>query len=77
MNDRGGPIPRSPDLPPCDFLLWGWIYQKHRFSEKIGNLCHLRDVIRDAVSTVTGEMLFFFSGWGNVAQGVGENRSTF
>lgn len=56
---RGGPIawpPRSPDLTPCDFFFWGYV-KNIVYSEKIRNLAHLRERIRYAVSTVTGEML--------------------
>lgn len=56
---RGGPIawsPRSPDLTPCDFFLWGHV-KNIVYAQKIRNLDHLRERIIHAVSTVTKEML--------------------
>ncbi|PNF16099.1 hypothetical protein B7P43_G03298 [Cryptotermes secundus] len=56
---RGGPIawpPRSPDLTPVDFPLWGYV--KNIFYQvKINELQHLKARIRDPVATVTPNML--------------------
>ena len=51
---RRGPIewaPRSPDLTPCDFFLWGYLKQKV-FSEPLKNLAELRQRITDHVQLI-------------------------
>lgn len=56
---RGGPIawpPRSPDLTPLDFFLWGYV-KNIVYSEKIRNIDHLRQRILVAVASVTPVML--------------------
>ncbi|KAJ4441977.1 hypothetical protein ANN_11841 [Periplaneta americana] len=57
---RGGPTrwpPRSPDITPLDFLLWGYVKNKVYTGHKIRDLQQLRGCIRDAVNSVTHEML--------------------
>lgn len=51
--------PRSPDLSPNDFFLWGYIKQKVYDTphEGIGNLNDLRAKIINAFHTITPEML--------------------
>jgi hypothetical protein len=47
--------PRSPDLTPCDFFLWGYV--KHlTYKRKPNNLFELQDSIVEAFSQVTSEM---------------------
>lgn len=56
---RQGPMlwpPRSPDLTPCDFFLWGYI-KNIVFSQKIRDLNHLKNRINEAMTTITEEML--------------------
>ena len=56
---RGGPIPwppRSPDLLPLDFFLWGYI-QNTVCAEKIRNIQHLQERITSAIETVTRDMI--------------------
>lgn len=56
---RGAPIawpPRSPDLTPLDFFLWGYI-KNIVYAEKIRDLDHLRERISAAILTVTPEMI--------------------
>lgn len=56
---RQGPIcwpPRSPDLTPCDFFLWGYI-KNIVYREKIRDLNHLRNRINEAMTTVNKDML--------------------
>jgi len=56
---RGGPIPwppRSPDLSPLDFFLWGYI-KNIVYAEKIRNIQHLQERIISAIATVTGDMI--------------------
>lgn len=56
---RGGPTtwpPRSPDLTPLDFFLWGYV-KNMVYQVKINNLQHLKTRIRDAMATVTPNML--------------------
>lgn len=56
---RGGPIawpPRSPDLTPCDFFLWGYV-KNIVYSQKIRDVAHLKERIYEAVSSVTRDML--------------------
>ena len=49
--------PRSPDLIPCDFFLWGFVKDKVYVSSLPANLPELRDRIREAVPAVTPDML--------------------
>jgi hypothetical protein len=56
---RGGRIawpPRSPDLTPLDFFLWGYV-KNIVYQVKINDLQHLKARMRDAVATVTPNML--------------------
>jgi len=56
---RGGPIlwpPRSRDLSPLDFFLWGYI-KNIVYAEKIRNIPHLQDRITSAIETVTRDMI--------------------
>ena len=56
---RGGPIPwppRSPDLSPLYFFLWGYI-NNIVYAEKIRNIQHLQDRITSAIETVTRDMI--------------------
>ena len=56
---RGGPIPwspRSPDLSPLDFFLWGYI-KNIVYAEKIRNVQHLQDRITSATETLTRDMI--------------------
>ena len=51
---RGGQIPwppRSSDLSPLDFFLWGYI-KNTVYAEKIRNIQHLQDRITSATETV-------------------------
>ncbi|KAG8239388.1 hypothetical protein J437_LFUL015662 [Ladona fulva] len=55
----GGPIawpPRSPDMTPLDFFLWGFI-KEHVYATKVDNIPMLRCHITDAIVTVTEDML--------------------
>jgi hypothetical protein len=52
--ERRGPIdwaPRSPDLTPCDFFLWGYLKQKV-FSEPLKDLEDLRNRITYYVNLI-------------------------
>lgn len=54
-----GPIswpPRSPDLTPCDFFLWGYI-KNIVYSQKLRDLNHLKERINEAIRTITQDML--------------------
>ena len=56
---RGGPIPwppRSPDLSPLDFSLWGYI-KNIVYAEKIRNIQHLQERITSTIETVTRDMI--------------------
>ena len=56
---RGGTIPwppRSPDLSPLDFFLWGYI-KKIVYAAKIRNIQHLQDRIISAIETVTRDVI--------------------
>jgi len=56
---RGGPIPwppRSPDLAPIEFLLWGYI-KTIVYAEKIRNIQHPQERITSATETVTRDMI--------------------
>ena len=49
--------PRSPDLIPCDFFFWGFVKDKVYAPPLPANLRELRDRIREAVASVTPDML--------------------
>jgi hypothetical protein len=56
---RGGAIawpPRSPDLNPCDFFLWGHL-QNFVYATPIANLEELTERINAAVNTINVPML--------------------
>ena len=56
---RNGPIPwppRSPDLSPLDFFLWGYI-KNIVYAEKIRNIQHLQERITSAIETITRDMI--------------------
>ncbi|KAJ4434230.1 hypothetical protein ANN_22778 [Periplaneta americana] len=60
VNTHNGPTrwpPRSPDITPLDFFLWGYVKNKVYTGHKIRDLQQLRGRIRDAVNSVTPEML--------------------
>ena len=48
--------PRSPDLTPLDFYLWGYVKQVV-YSVKVRDVYHLMDGIEEAVATITPEVL--------------------
>lgn len=48
--------PRSPDLTPCDFWLWGFLKSKV-YRDQPASLAALKDAIRQNVSAITQEML--------------------
>ena len=49
--------PRSPDLTPCDFFLWGCVKDNAYKPPLPQNVRELQDRIRAAVQTVDGNML--------------------
>jgi len=56
---RGGPVqwpPRSPDLTPLDFFLWGYVKDKVMF-EPPTTKENMKQKIRDACASVTPELL--------------------
>jgi len=48
--------PRSPDLTPCDYFLWGFI-KHHTYSQNPSTLFELQQCIIEAFKKVTPEML--------------------
>ena len=56
---RDGPIPwppRSPDITPIDFFLWGYVKDKV-FSTPVPDITHLKARITDAFATITEDTL--------------------
>jgi hypothetical protein len=49
-------LPRSSDLTPLDFFFWAYV-KNIVYQVKINNLQHLKDCIKDAVATVTPNMI--------------------
>ena len=57
--EREGPTlwpPRSPDITPLDFFLWGYVRDKV-FSTPVPDITNLKARITDAFATVTEHML--------------------
>ena len=48
--------PRSPDIIPLDFFLWGYVKDKV-FSTPVPDITNLKARITDAFATVTEDML--------------------
>ncbi|GBL98324.1 hypothetical protein AVEN_174109-1 [Araneus ventricosus] len=48
--------PRSPDITPLDFYLWGYVKQ-HVYSERINDINHLKQRITDVIHCVTPDVL--------------------
>ncbi|GBL96142.1 hypothetical protein AVEN_104363-1 [Araneus ventricosus] len=48
--------PRSPDLTPLDFYLWGNVKQ-HVYSERINNFNNLKQRITDVIHSVAPDVL--------------------
>ena len=48
--------PRSPDITPCDFWLWGYLKRKV-YTKKINNLSELKNAIIHEVNNIPTEML--------------------
>ena len=46
--------PRSPDLTPLDFFLWGYV-KDHVSATPVNDIGELQT--RDVIATITGEML--------------------
>ena len=56
---RDGPTPwppRSPDITPFDFFLWGYVKDK-AFSTPVPDITNLKARIADAFATITEDML--------------------
>jgi len=56
---RDGPTPwppRSPDITPIDFFLWGYVKDKV-FSTPVPDITNLKARITDAFATITEDML--------------------
>jgi len=57
--ERDGPTPwppRSPDITPLDFFLWGYVKDKV-FSTPVPDITDLKARITDAFATITEDML--------------------
>ena len=48
--------PRSPDITPLDFFFWGYVKQCV-YSVRINDIDHLKERIRDAIHSVTPDVL--------------------
>ncbi|GBL62149.1 hypothetical protein AVEN_225592-1 [Araneus ventricosus] len=48
--------PRSPDITPLDFYLWGYVKQ-HVYSERINDINNLKQRIMDVIHSVTPDVL--------------------
>jgi hypothetical protein len=51
------PPPRSPDLTPCGFFLWGFVKDSVYVPPLPMSLKELRDRITHALQTITADML--------------------
>ncbi|GBN62759.1 hypothetical protein AVEN_149503-1 [Araneus ventricosus] len=50
--------PRSPDITPLDFYLWGYVKQ-HVCSEHINDINYLKQRITDVIHSVTPDVLMW------------------
>ncbi|GBL89578.1 hypothetical protein AVEN_177362-1 [Araneus ventricosus] len=48
--------PRSPDITPLEFYLWGYV-KRHVYSERINDINHLKQRITDVIHSVTPDIL--------------------
>ena len=48
--------PRSPDLTPCDFFLWGYL-KSLVYVDRPRTIAHLKNNIRDAIANIPIDML--------------------
>jgi len=53
---RDGPTPRSPDITPLDFFLWGYVKDKV-FSTPVPGNINLKARITDSFTTIIEDML--------------------
>ena len=56
---RGGPIhwpPRSPDITPLDFFLWGFV-KDNVYMRRVSNIDDLKARITTAIASVDADML--------------------
>ena len=59
QEQRDGPVPwppRSPDIPPLDFFLWGYV-EGNAYRTKIRDITDLKQKITDAIATADEAML--------------------
>jgi len=73
---RGGPIlwpPRSPDISPLDFFLWGY-FKNIVYAEKIRNMQHLQERITSAIENVRRDMIQ--KTWQEIEFGLEVSRAT-
>jgi len=49
--------PRSPDVTPCDFFLWGYVTDHVNVPPLPANIPELKVRIRSAIETITTDML--------------------
>ncbi|GFW49407.1 uncharacterized protein TNCV_3059141 [Trichonephila clavipes] len=49
--------PRSPDLSPCDYWLWGYL-KSQEYRDRLTSLGMLKDNIRLQCLTITPDMLY-------------------
>ncbi|GBM16561.1 hypothetical protein AVEN_274463-1 [Araneus ventricosus] len=47
--------PRSPDITPLDFYLWGY-WKPHAYSERLNDINHLKQRITDVIHSVTPDV---------------------
>ena len=56
---RGGPIswpPRSPDLTPLDFFLWGYLKSKV-YAKPLASVCDLKRRITEEIMSISQDIL--------------------
>jgi len=49
--------PRSPDVPPCDFFLWGYVKDQVYVPPLPTSFPKLKELIRTSIETTTADML--------------------
>ena len=57
QNDCRGHTQYTPDAPPCDFFLWGYVKDQVYVPSLPASIPELKERIRTAIETIIADML--------------------